>query len=65
MDDDRELYSRTIADLADTYGSYETLATIVNVNVDDLYRWAEGKSRPPIDIFLRLIDVKESRTKMC
>jgi hypothetical protein len=64
MDDDRELYARTIAELADICGSYETLATMVNANVDDLCQWAEGRSRPPIDVFLRLVNVKESSRKI-
>jgi hypothetical protein len=54
---DRELYARTISSLVEDFEGYETLAVILNVNVDDLRRWAEGKSRPPVDVFLRIVDL--------
>lgn len=54
---DRELYARTISGLVEYFEGYETLAVILNVNVDDLRRWAEGKSRPPVDVFLRIVDL--------
>jgi hypothetical protein len=54
---DRELYTRTISNLVEYFEGYETLAVILNVTVDDLRRWAEGKSRPPVDVFLRIVDL--------
>jgi hypothetical protein len=54
---DRELYASTISSLVEYFEGYETLAVILNVNVDDLHRWAEGKSRPPVDVFLRMVDL--------
>ena len=56
---DRELYTRTISSLVEYFEGYETLAVILNVTVDDLRRWAEGKSRPPVDVFLRIVDLTE------
>ena len=54
---DRELYVQTISSLVDDFEGYATLAVILNVQVDDLRRWAEGKSRPPVDVFLRMVDL--------
>lgn len=55
---DREMYASTISGLVDYFGGYERLALILNVNVDDLQRWSEGKERPPTHVFIRLIDMK-------
>jgi hypothetical protein len=54
---DRELYIQTIASVVDYFDGYETLALILNVNVDDLRRWADGRSRPPADVFFRIVDL--------
>ena len=54
---DRELYTQTIASVADYFGGYETLALIINVNLDDLRRWADGRSRPPAEVFFRIVDL--------
>jgi predicted transcriptional regulator len=60
---DRELYVSTISSLVDYFEGYGTLALILNVKVDDLRRWAEGKSRPPVDVFLRIIDLTDRAAK--
>jgi hypothetical protein len=54
---DRELYTRTISSAVEYFEGYGTLAVILNVSVDDLRRWAEGRSRPPVDVFLRIVDL--------
>lgn len=54
---DRELYIQTISSVAEYFDGYETLALILNVNLDDLQRWADGRSRPPADIFLRIVEL--------
>lgn len=54
---DRELYTRTITSLVDSFEGYGTLALILNVKVEELRRWAEGRSRPPTDVFLRMVDL--------
>jgi hypothetical protein len=54
---DRELYTRTISSAVEYFEGYGTLAMILNVSVDDLRRWAEGRSRPPVDVFLRIVDL--------
>jgi hypothetical protein len=54
---DRELYIRTISTVVDYFEGYDTLALILNVKVDELRRWADGRSRPPTEIFLRIVDL--------
>jgi len=61
MDRETELYASTISGVVEYFEGYGTLAVILNVNVDDLRRWAEGKSRPPEDVFLRIVDLHQSR----
>jgi hypothetical protein len=39
------------------------LALILNVQVDDLCRWADGTARPPTDVFLKIIDLNEALLK--
>jgi hypothetical protein len=54
---DKELYISTISSVVEYYEGYATLALILNVDVGDLRRWAEGKARPPTDIFMRIVDL--------
>ncbi len=54
---DRELYTTTISSVVDYFEGYETLALILNVPVAELRRWAEGRSRPPTDVFFRIVDL--------
>jgi hypothetical protein len=53
---DKDQYTATtIAELVDYFGGYATVARILNVTVEDLHRWSEGKARPPAHVFVRLI----------
>jgi hypothetical protein len=54
---DRELYASTISSAVEYFEGYGTLAVILNVSVDDLRRWAEGKSYPPADVLLRIVNL--------
>jgi hypothetical protein len=54
---DRELYTRTISSVVEYFEGYETLALVLNVNVDELRRWADGRSRPPTEVFFRIMDL--------
>lgn len=54
---DRELYTSTISSVVDYYEGYETLALILNVSTEELRRWADGRSRPPTEVFLRIVDL--------
>jgi hypothetical protein len=57
MNTDRELYVRTISDVIDYYGDTQ-VALKLNVRTDDLQRWLAGKSRPPTDVFFRILALK-------
>jgi hypothetical protein len=61
MATDKELYAETICGLMDYYGD-RNLARILNVTVDDLYRWSSGTSRPPSEVFLRIINLSRADT---
>ena len=54
---DREHFSRTISSAVEYFEGYGTLAVILNVSVDDLRRWAEGKSYPPAEILRRIANL--------
>jgi hypothetical protein len=54
---DRELYTSTISSVVDYFEGYETLALILNVPVAELRRWADGRSRPPAEVFFRIMDL--------
>lgn len=49
-----EHYSSTISSALELFEGYGTLAVILNVSVDDLRRWAEGKSYPPAEVLHRI-----------
>jgi len=51
---DREHYSKAISKAVELFEGYGTLAVILNVSVDDLRRWAEGKSYPPAEVLRRI-----------
>lgn len=54
---DKEMYARTITSAVDYFEGYGTLAVILNVSVDDLRRWAEGRSYPPADVLHRIVNL--------
>jgi hypothetical protein len=54
---DRDFYTRTITDVIDHY-LYTQLALYLNVSIDDLDCWLAGESRPPTDVFLRILELK-------
>jgi hypothetical protein len=41
----------------DAYGSRQHLAIALNVSMDDLNSWIDGKAVPPHAVFLKLVDV--------
>jgi hypothetical protein len=43
--------------LVEYFGGFEILARILNVRVEDLKAWAEGRARPPTDISFRLLQL--------
>jgi len=54
---DRDLYADTISSAVEFFEGYGTLAVILNVNVEDLRRWAEGTSYPPADVYHRIVNL--------
>ena len=54
---DTELYANTISSAVEFFEGYGTLAVILNVSVEDLRRWAEGKSYPPADVYHRIVNL--------
>ena len=53
---DQDLYADTLCGLMDYYGERQ-LARILKVTVVDLYVWSSGKSRPPSEISIRIINL--------
>ena len=50
----RAPYASTISRAVEYFEGYGTLAVILNVNVDDLRRWAAGESYPPPEVLRRI-----------
>jgi hypothetical protein len=61
MATERETCAETICGLMDYYGPRQ-LALILNVTVDDLCRWSSGTSRPPTNVFSRVINLSKAAT---
>jgi hypothetical protein len=59
MATDTEICAETICGFMDYYGPRQ-LALILNVTVDDLCRWSSGTSRPPTDVFSRIIKLSKA-----
>lgn len=55
---EKETYATSISSAVEFFEGYGTLAVILNVNVDDLRRWADGKSYPPADVLLRIVNLR-------
>ena len=55
---EKETYASTISSAVEFFEGYGTLAVILNVNVSDLRRWAEGKSYPPADVLRRIVNLR-------
>jgi hypothetical protein len=53
-----ETYASSISSAVEFFEGYGTLAVILNVQVDDLRRWAEGKSYPPADVLHRIVSLR-------
>jgi DNA-binding transcriptional regulator YiaG len=61
MATEKQIDAETICGLMDHYGPRQ-LALILNVSVDDLYRWSSGESRPPAELFFRVINLTNAVT---
>ena len=56
---DNQFFSATILQLIDYYGVVD-LSRMLDVETEDLFLWAEGKGRPPPEVFLRIIDLRNN-----
>jgi hypothetical protein len=52
---ERDRYASAITRAVEFFEGYGTLAVILNVRVEDLRLWAEGKSYPPADVYHRIV----------
>lgn len=55
-----DTYASSISSAVEFFEGYGTLAVILNVQVDDLRRWAEGKSYPPADVLHRIVNLRRA-----
>jgi hypothetical protein len=52
-----ETYKAALARAAQIAGGVQSLSDLVRVPVADLMRWIRGESKPPMAVFLRVIDI--------
>lgn len=55
----REVRSQTLAKAADIVGGKDALRRRLNVSALLLAVWMSGVERPPIDVFLKAVDIVE------
>lgn len=53
----RTVFSRTLQRAADVLGGSTHLADHLHVDRAELERWIAGHGEPPLDVFLRAVDV--------
>ena len=51
------VYSKTFSKAAELLGGEKALARELRVPVADLNKWIAGSAKPPLSIFLRVIDL--------
>ena len=51
------VYSKTFSKAAELLGGEKALARELRVPVGDLDKWIAGSAKPPLSIFLRVIDL--------
>jgi hypothetical protein len=52
-----KVYSRTFQKAAELYGGQKKLARYLRVPLSDLEKWIAGGDTPPINVFLKAIDL--------
>jgi hypothetical protein len=50
------VYSRALQKAAEIMGSYQKLSRYLQVPAAELQSWIDGKSVPPVAVFLRAVD---------
>lgn len=56
-----ELYLRTLRRAAELIGGEGALAVALKVTPSHLALWLEGRESPPVEIFLRAVDLVSDR----
>jgi hypothetical protein len=51
------VYSRTLQRASEVLGGPQALADYLHVDVAELRRWIDARSQPPLDVFLRAVDI--------
>jgi len=51
------VYSRTLQKAADLLGSRKKLARVLRVPAKDLDTWIADEAKPPLNVFLRVVDL--------
>jgi hypothetical protein len=58
----KAVYQRSIEMAAEILGDNEAVARYLGVNRAEVLSWLEGRAEPAIALFLRLVDLIESKT---
>lgn len=51
------VYSRAVQKAADLLGGRQRLAKVLSVPIDEIDSWIANKTRPPREVFLRVVDI--------
>lgn len=51
------VYSRTLQKAADLTGGRKKLARVLRVPINDLEAWIADEAKPPLNVFLRVVDL--------
>lgn len=51
------VYSRAVQKAADLLGGRQRLAKVLSVPIDEIDSWIADKTRPPREVFLRVVDI--------
>ena len=51
------VYSRAVQKAADLLGGRQRLAKVLRVPIDEIDSWIADKTRPPREVFLRVVDI--------
>jgi len=51
------VYSRTLQKAAELLGGRKKLARVLRVPVNDLESWIADEAKPPLNVFLRVVDL--------
>ena len=58
----QSVYARALSRAADILGGKDLLRAALHVPLHSLEEWLEGRSEPPMDIFLKAVDILSAPT---